>query len=175
MLLTSSDIVEAVSGEWVSSSSQSPSVDHRPAAPASPGSILEMHTLDSSMDLLPFNHMSTCAHYHWRSTVGICICITESLCCTAETNTTLLINYTSIKKKELEKHCSKAGVLNLGFICGNWKKIPTCSGHHNPTLLPPPPRASDLLILGEWTGQQKILNLSSRVSHMQPGLRTTAC
>ena len=29
----------------------------------------------------------------------ICTCITESLCCTSETNTTLYINYTSIKKK----------------------------------------------------------------------------
>ena len=27
------------------------------------------------------------------------VCITESLCCTPETNTTLLINYISIKKK----------------------------------------------------------------------------
>ena len=27
------------------------------------------------------------------------ICITESLCCTQETNTTLSINYTSIKNK----------------------------------------------------------------------------
>ena len=26
------------------------------------------------------------------------ICVTESLCCTPETNTTLYINYTSIKK-----------------------------------------------------------------------------
>ena len=30
----------------------------------------------------------------------ICICIADSLCCTAETNTTLLSNYTPIKKKE---------------------------------------------------------------------------
>ena len=28
--------------------------------------------------------------------IDTCICITESLCCTPETNTTLLINYTPI-------------------------------------------------------------------------------
>ena len=30
-----------------------------------------------------------------------CVCITESLCCTPETNTALLINYTSIEKKKV--------------------------------------------------------------------------
>ena len=29
--------------------------------------------------------------------MGICICITESLCCTPEIDTTLYINYTPIK------------------------------------------------------------------------------
>ena len=33
----------------------------------------------------------------------IYICITESLCCTAEINTTLWINYTSITKKEKKR------------------------------------------------------------------------
>ena len=31
--------------------------------------------------------------------MNICTCITESFCCTPETNTTLFINYTPIKKK----------------------------------------------------------------------------
>ena len=31
-----------------------------------------------------------------RKRIGTCICITKSLCCTPETNTTLLINYTPI-------------------------------------------------------------------------------
>ena len=31
---------------------------------------------------------------------NIYVCITESLCCTAETSTTLLINYISVKKKK---------------------------------------------------------------------------
>ena len=31
------------------------------------------------------------------------VCITESLCCTPETNTTLLINYTPIENKNLQK------------------------------------------------------------------------
>ena len=35
--------------------------------------------------------------------IYIYICITESLCCTPETNTTLLINYTPIKKKQTNK------------------------------------------------------------------------
>ena len=30
--------------------------------------------------------------------MNICICITESFCCTLETNTTLLIKYNKIKK-----------------------------------------------------------------------------
>ena len=30
---------------------------------------------------------------------NVCICITESLCCVAEINTILKVNYTSIKKK----------------------------------------------------------------------------
>ena len=37
----------------------------------------------------------------------MCICITKSLCCTSENNTTLYINYTSIKnlvKKKKQKH-----------------------------------------------------------------------
>ena len=33
----------------------------------------------------------------------ICICVTDSLCCTAETNTTLYINYTPIKIKKKKK------------------------------------------------------------------------
>ena len=32
--------------------------------------------------------------------ICVYICITESLCCTPETNTTLQINYTSIKEKK---------------------------------------------------------------------------
>ena len=37
---------------------------------------------------------------------NVYMCITESLCCTAEMGTTLYINYTSIKKrKEYEKEC----------------------------------------------------------------------
>ena len=35
--------------------------------------------------------------------IDTCICITESLCCTPETNTTLLIDYTSIENKNLKK------------------------------------------------------------------------
>ena len=34
----------------------------------------------------------------WKKRVDICICITDSLCCTAETNTTVQINYISIIK-----------------------------------------------------------------------------
>ena len=33
-----------------------------------------------------------------RKKVDVCICITDSLCCTAETNTTVQINYISIIK-----------------------------------------------------------------------------
>ena len=35
----------------------------------------------------------------WRR-IDTCICITESLCCTPEINTTLLINYTPIRFKK---------------------------------------------------------------------------
>ena len=37
---------------------------------------------------------------------NVYICITESLCCIAEINTTLLDNYTSIKKKMWKKFSS---------------------------------------------------------------------
>ena len=37
----------------------------------------------------------------------MCVCVTESHCCTAETGTTLSINYTSIKILKKEK---KAGL-----------------------------------------------------------------
>ena len=35
--------------------------------------------------------------------MDICICITDSLCCTLETNTTLQVNYTPIIKKKEEE------------------------------------------------------------------------
>ena len=35
--------------------------------------------------------------------VGTCICITESLCCTLETNTTLFINFTPVQNKKVLK------------------------------------------------------------------------
>ena len=38
----------------------------------------------------------------------MCVCATESLCCILETNTTLQINYTSLKrKKEGEREIGK--------------------------------------------------------------------
>ena len=43
---------------------------------------------------------------------NVYLCITESLCCTAEMNTTLEINYTSIKK--------------FFKIFYKWQKIPKC-------------------------------------------------
>ena len=43
-----------------------------------------------------------------KKTVDLCICITDSLCCILETNTTLPINYTSImiKKKTWTTKCN---------------------------------------------------------------------
>ena len=32
--------------------------------------------------------------------MDMCMCMTDSLCCTPETNTTLLVNYTPIKLKK---------------------------------------------------------------------------
>ena len=40
---------------------------------------------------------------HKKKDIYICIRITESLCCAAEINTTLEINYTSVKFKKKNK------------------------------------------------------------------------
>ena len=45
------------------------------------------------------------------------MCITESLCCTAEIGTALLINYTSTKKgKKIDLYKCLSNV----YICGFW-------------------------------------------------------
>lgn len=38
----------------------------------------------------------------WKR-MNICTCVTESFCCTPETNTTIFVNYTPIKKKHQKK------------------------------------------------------------------------
>ena len=52
----------------------------------------------------------------WRR-IDTCICITKSLCCTPETNTTLLINYTPNKINKILKNKNK---INKGLIRVNW-------------------------------------------------------
>ena len=44
----------------------------------------------------------------------VCVCVTESLCCTAETNIIFQINYTSIKKPnpQSQKHTHKPSAQN---------------------------------------------------------------
>ena len=44
----------------------------------------------------------------------MCVCITESLCCTPETKTTLLINYTPKRKIKKQKFTSEGGEENVG-------------------------------------------------------------
>ena len=44
------------------------------------------------------------------------ICITESLCYTTETNTTLLINYTPILNKKLKRNLKKNQKNQFGYI-----------------------------------------------------------
>ena len=62
----------------------------------------------------------------WKR-IHICICITESLCCTPETNTTLLINYTPIENKKLKKkrciHSDENRVQQTGISLGNICKL----------------------------------------------------
>ena len=48
--------------------------------------------------------------------VHICMCTTDSLCCTPETNTTLWINYTLIKIKETKQNQTKHVFWELGFL-----------------------------------------------------------
>ena len=43
-----------------------------------------------------------------------CTCITESLCCTPETKTTLLINYTPKRKIKKQEFTSEGGEENVG-------------------------------------------------------------
>ena len=47
---------------------------------------------------------------------NVCICVTESLSCTAEMNTTLCINYTSVKRM-LKLKKKKASSYLVGIIC----------------------------------------------------------
>ena len=35
--------------------------------------------------------------------VGVCMCVTDSFCCTPETNTALSINYTAVKVKKVPR------------------------------------------------------------------------
>ena len=39
----------------------------------------------------------------WMGGESTCVCMAESLCCSHETNTTLLISYTPIQNKKLKK------------------------------------------------------------------------
>ena len=48
--------------------------------------------------------------------MDICICITESLCCTPETNTTLLIDYTPIYNKKFFKRLNQEEIENLNTL-----------------------------------------------------------
>ena len=54
--------------------------------------------------------------------IRVCVCVYESLCYTPETNSTLQINYTSIKKKDIYKKDT--------FI--NTLPLPSLVGEHSP-------------------------------------------
>ena len=55
----------------------------------------------------------------------IYICITESLCCTVEINTKLLVNYTSIKKKLfLKNHYLLSTYYEPGIVLGIFPTLP---------------------------------------------------
>ena len=67
--------------------------------------------------------------------MDICICITDSFCCTPETNTTLSVNYTPIKfnlKKTqwvITSHCSEGLLLKRQQIASVGdvdKREPSC-------------------------------------------------
>ena len=69
--------------------------------------------------------------------MGMCICMAESLCCSPETITTLLIGYTPIQNKKLilkkrrsllSQHLQKAVVPGNNFFDGYFpfRKLPTC-------------------------------------------------
>ena len=48
--------------------------------------------------------------------MDMCINATNSLCCTPEINTTLKINYTSIKNKNIKKDAISAATLTLSYV-----------------------------------------------------------
>ena len=52
----------------------------------------------------------------WEGSLGrmdTCICMAESLCCPPETITTLLIGYTAMQNKKVNKKKKKTGLGNL--------------------------------------------------------------
>ena len=48
------------------------------------------------------HYVTTLMGEEFEKKIDICVCITESLCCTFETNTTLLTNYTPKYNKQLK-------------------------------------------------------------------------
>ena len=64
--------------------------------------------------------------------IYVCVCMSESFCCTPESNATLQINYTSILKKWLKKKqypeigCKVYSALRKGDLDGNTEHTGLC-------------------------------------------------
>ena len=68
-------------------------------------------------------------------TKNINVCITESLCCTAKTNTTLFLNYTSIKKYKFKKTRHILQLVNHVMVSPKEKRSINTLGNVWPLLL----------------------------------------
>ena len=52
--------------------------------------------------------------------MDVCICMAESLCCSPETITTLLISYIPIQNKKFKKKENETLPLGLGKVSRSW-------------------------------------------------------
>ena len=111
-----------------------------------------------------------------------CICITESHCCTPETNTTLLINYTSIRKRILEFapspkykifviYCSAIGKISrLLFFSAISSQHHHCKERFLPSRLVP-----NFLFSPQNPWEEYSLLLKGILFHLHDNKKTSSC
>ena len=107
--------------------------------------------------------MSRCKLLHLEWMGSEVTCRNGSLCCIAETGTTLYINYTLIKKKQknfklknkIKKKEREGPCLKCGVWCWIWMKLETRrQDFHRETL-----RAQTGVVLGRMGGDQRMRSL----------------
>ena len=87
--------------------------------------------------------------------MDMCICITESLWWTSEINTTLQINYTSVKKKKVKEGKQVAHALYVLTPCGSQRRI------LNAYISGAVCRVYNFLLIAWWWGKGGVLGTSA--------------